>query len=193
MHSLFLPLTLLYLKYVSMYSAKCNIKKTVHHRTGVSRNLFENYMAWNKHIEAQRQLVLDLRVLSDSLWYEGRDMEAWPRILRGQKANGFLNSCRSMALKHVIPVDKLPTEELAPTVMKLLCCMNSWTFMSTVREGLNEQRKGNIITRLNVTNSFFRSNSLKGRRVEMGYMFFNCPAPMINSPVLCLHCGHFYK
>lgn len=75
----------------------------------------------NQHCGAQRQVVLDLCLLSDSLWHEGRDMKACPRILRGQKANGYLNSCRSLALKHAIPVDKLLTEGLAPTVMELLC------------------------------------------------------------------------
>ncbi len=75
----------------------------------------------NLHIGARRQVFLDLRRVTDSLWHEGRDTEAWPVILKGTKANGYLNSCRSQALKHVIPVDKLPTEGLALTVMKLLC------------------------------------------------------------------------
>lgn len=64
------------------------------------------------NIGAHGQVVLDLRSVSDSLWHEGRNTEDWPMILRGEKTNGYLNSCRSQALKHVIPVDKLPTEGL---------------------------------------------------------------------------------
>lgn len=62
----------------------------------------------------RRQVVLDPPVLSDSLWYEGRDREAWSRDLtRAREANGYLNSCRSPALKRVIPADKLPAEGAA--------------------------------------------------------------------------------
>lgn len=66
----------------------------------------------NQHSGAQWQLVCNLHVMTDSLWHERRDVEAWPWILRGQEANGHLKSCRSQTGKHVSRVDKLPSEEL---------------------------------------------------------------------------------
>lgn len=115
-------------------------KKPLHVWTGVVINMRAAWhgMKWiNTSALRDRSSWICVWV-SDSLWHEGRDIEAWLRILRGQKANGYLNSCRSPALKHVIPADKLPTEGPATTVMKLSC----WEFMkSAYRKGLNRDKK----------------------------------------------------
>lgn len=165
-HTLFLSLTFLCLKYLNFkncYAVPCH--------------------EINQHCGAQRRVVLGLCLLSDSLWHEGRDMKACPRILRGQKANGYLNSCRSQALKHVIPVDKLPTEGLAPTVMKLLCreALHPWW------GGGAPLGMGWIVQNKNQTKNhqlFFKRNSPKGNRVEMGVHVFMVPGPTINLAVL---------
>lgn len=57
-------------------------------------------------------VILDLCLVSDSLWRQRRDMKAWPPDPEGggREANGCLNNCRSRALKRVLSVDKLQIE-----------------------------------------------------------------------------------
>lgn len=53
----------------------------------------------------------------------------------GQKANGYLNSCGSQALKHVIPADNLPAERPAAHRFHVMSQSRSSPFISFILHG----------------------------------------------------------